>query len=136
MNRLSKVLIGFSLAIAACGGDATSPGSVSVAGSYALQTVNGSPLPFIVLQIGADKVELLNETVTLSEGGTFTQQGALRVTESGFVSTESYADAGTYVRNGTAVAFEFNSDGSTGTGTISGNTITVAVSGFSLVYRK
>lgn len=136
MNRLSKILIACSLAVTACGGDATSPGSASVAGSYALQTVNGDPLPYIVLQIGADKIEVLNETVTLLDGGTFTQQGSLRVTESGVVSVQSYVDAGSYVRTGTALAFEFNSDGSTGTGTISGNTITVGVSGLSLVYRK
>jgi hypothetical protein len=136
MNGLSKVLVCLTLFVAACGGDSTAPGTTTIAGSYALQTINGSPLPYAVVQVGADKVEVLNETVTLSEGGTFTQQGSVRLTENGVVSTQSYSDAGTYTRNGTAISFFFNSDGSSGTGTVSGNTITVAFSGFSLVYRK
>jgi hypothetical protein len=38
--------------------------------------------------------------------------------------------------NGTAVTFTFNSDGSTGTGSLSGNTLTVASDGIALVYNK
>ena len=138
MHRFIGVLAISALAtLAACGGDsATAPSSTSIAGSYTLRTVNGAPLPVIVVQIGAYKIELLNETVVVVDGGTFTQQGSVRITEGGVVSTESYADAGTYTRNGTAVTFVFNSDGSSGTGTVNGATITVVVDGFSLVYRK
>jgi hypothetical protein len=138
MNRFSKVLACFSLFVAAScgGGDSTSPGTARIAGSYALQTVTGGPVPFVVLQIGSDKIEVLSETVNLSDGGTFTQQGSLRITENGVVSMESFAEAGVYTRNDTALNLVFSSDGSTGTGTISGNTITVGIGGVSLVYRK
>jgi len=137
MNRLSKVLACFTLFVAAsCGGDSTAPGTKSVAGSYALQTVNGAPLPFVVLQIGSDRIEVLNETVMLSQGDTFTQQGSLRITQNGVVSIDSYAEAGAYTRSGTALNFVFSSDGTTGTGTLSGDTLTVGISGLSLVYRK
>lgn len=138
MNQLSKVLACITLFVSAScsGGDSTAPGTASIAGSYALQTVNGAPLPFVVLQIGSDKIEVTDETVTLSGGDAFTQQGSLRITQSGVVSTDSYAEAGVYTRNGTAVNFVFSSDGTTGTGTISGNSLIVAVSGLSLVYRK
>jgi hypothetical protein len=138
MNRIARVLTCFSLFVAAsCGGsDSTSPGTAGITGSYALQTVNGAPLPFTVLQIGSDRIEVLNETVTLSDNGTFTQQGSLRITENGAVSTDSYTEAGSYTRNGTALNLVFGSDGTTGTGTISENTITVGISGVSLVYRK
>lgn len=122
--------------LAACGGDSATGPSASIAGAYTLRTVNGGGLPFTLAQVGADKLELLNETVVLSEGGTFTQQGSFRITEAGVVSTEFYADAGAYTRSGTAVTFVFNSDGSSGTGTVASGTITVAFEGFSLVYRK
>lgn len=136
MNRLAKAGACFTLFVAAsCGGDSTAPGTANIAGSYALQTVNGAPLPFVVLQIGADKIEVLNETVTLAAGDTFTQQGSLRITQNGVVAIDSYAEVGEYTRNGTALNLVF-SDGTSGTGTISENTITVGVSGLSLVYRK
>lgn len=136
MNRLSKLLACCTLSVAAsCGGDSTAPGTASVAGSYALQTVNGAPLPFVVLQIGSDKIEVLNETVVLSEGDAFTQQGSLRITQNGVVSIDSYAEAGDYTRNGTALTLIF-SDGTTGTATISGNSLIVGISGLSLMYRK
>ena len=137
MNRLSKVLACCTLfAAVSCGGDSTAPGTANITGSYGLQTVNGTPLPFVVLQIGSDKIEVLNETVTLSEGDAFTQQGSLRITQSGVVSIDSYAEAGVYTRNVTALNFVFSADGTTGTGTLSGNTLTVGISGLSLVYRK
>ena len=137
MNWLSRVLACFTLFVAAsCGGDSTAPGTGSIAGSYALQTVNGAALPFVVLQIGSDKIEVLSETVTLAEGDTFTQQGSLRLTQNGVMSIDGYAEAGVYTRNGTALNLVFTSDGTTATGTISGNTITVGISGLSLVYRK
>jgi methyl coenzyme M reductase beta subunit len=60
----------------------------------------------------------------------------VKTTESGQVTTESIPDAGTYTQNGTAVTFTFNSDGSSGTGTLNGNTVTVASQGFSLVYTR
>ncbi len=138
MNRLSKVLACTTLLVAAScgGGDSTAPGTASIVGSYALQTVNGASLPFVVLQIGGDKIEVIDETVTLSAGDAFTQQGSLRITQGGLVSIDNYAEAGVYARDGTALNFVFSSDGTTGTGTISGNTLIVAVSGLSLVYRK
>lgn len=126
-----------TISLMACGGDsATGPGSASIAGSYTLRTVNGSNLPYTILQVGADKIELINETITVAEGGTFTQQGTVRFTENGVVTNETYADAGTYTRNGTAVTFRFNSDGSIGTGTVDNGTITVGYEGYSYVYRK
>ncbi|HYD53638.1 MAG TPA: hypothetical protein VEA99_13465 [Gemmatimonadaceae bacterium] len=140
MRRLlaSAVLVVGSL-LAGCGGDdgsPTEPTSGSIAGTYTLRTVNGNNLPFTILQVGADKIELMNETITVAEGGSFTQQGTVRLTESGTVTTESYADAGSYTRNGTSVTFRVNSDGTTITGTIANGSITAAADGFSLVYRK
>jgi hypothetical protein len=60
----------------------------------------------------------------------------IKTTEGGQVTTETIPDAGTYTQTGTAVTFTFNSDGSSGTGTLNGNTVTVASQGFSLVYTR
>jgi hypothetical protein len=100
-----------------------------------LSSINGSPLPY-TLQATNPKIEYLNEQIIVSSSGTFTQTANYRVTTSGVVANQPIADAGTYILTGTAVTFRFNSDGSTGTGTVSGNTLVVATGGFSLAYAK
>ena len=122
---------------AACGGDSpTEPTPASVSGTWRLQTVNGSVLPYLLVQFETDKVELTSEVLTVAASGSFTQLTQLTTTQSGQVSTESLTDAGTYTLNGTALTFTFDSDGSTGTGSLSGNTLTVAGGGFAMVFRK
>lgn len=123
---------------AACGGDdgPTQPTAASVAGTWQLQTVNGSALPYVAAQVGLDKVELMSDVLTVVASGSFTQMTQIRVTQSGQVTTQSIPDAGSYTLNGSAVTFTFNSDGSTGTGALSGSTLTVAEDGFAFVYKK
>jgi len=75
--------------LAACGGDSsTSPGVVT--GSYSLRTINGSPLPYTLIQIGADKIEITADVIILNEGGTFTETTSERTTENGVVTTERW----------------------------------------------
>ena len=122
---------------AACGGDSpTEPTPASVAGTWRLQTVNGSALPYVLVQFETDKVELTSEVLTVAASGSFTQLTQFTTTQSGQVSVEDLTDAGTYTLNGTAATFTYDSDGSTGTGSLSGNTLTVAGGGFAMVYRK
>ena len=133
-----RSLISLALVVlVACGDDSTTaPTTDSVAGTWSLQSINGTALPYVVFQIGADKVELVSDVVVAVASGAFTQTTVVRTTSSGQVTTESQADAGTWSLNGTAVTFQFNGDGTTGTGSISGNTMTIAESGFAFVYRK
>jgi len=123
------------VALSACGSDSSTGISGSIAGTYNLTSVNGSGLPF-TLQASNPKIEILSDQLIINTGGTFTENGNFRITNGTSVTTQSLPDAGTYIQNGTAVSFVFQSDGSTGTGTISGNTLTVAQSGFSSVYTK
>ena len=116
------------------GGDSTGPND-SVAGVYSLRTVNGANLPFVLIQVGADKVEITADVLTLTDAGSFTEITTIRTTTNGQVSTTTEADAGSYTRSGTAITATYNSGG-TATGTIGGGTITVAFEGLSLVYRK
>src|SRR5262245_42183221 len=135
MRRL--LVVALSL-IAACGGDSTTGPTVQeqIAGTWTLSTVNGAPLPFIIAQSGANKLELLSDVFVVASTGSFTQTSTVRSTISGVVSTQSVADAGTYTVNGTAITLHFNSDGSTGTASWSGNTMTTTDAGVALVYRR
>jgi len=125
------------VAAAACRSDGpTDHTPVSLAGTWRLQTVNGNGLPFVLPQTVVDKMEVISDELTVAASGTFTRVTQIRVTESGQVSTDPVEDAGSYTLNGTAVTFTFASDGSTGTGSLSGNSLSVAAGGLAFVYRK
>jgi hypothetical protein len=130
--------IALALTLAGCGGDSgpTTPTNASIAGTWNLQTVNGAPLPFLFFQAGTSKQEITADQFTFTSSGGFTQITTLRNTDNGQVSTETDTDAGTYSLNGTAITVTFNSDGSSSTAAVSGNTMTVSEEGLVAVYTK
>jgi hypothetical protein len=131
--RRFVALLAFA-ALAACGGDSSiTPGTVT--GSYSLRTVNGSPLPFTVIQIGADKIEITGDVIILNEGGTFTETTSQRTTENGVVTTSTIDDAGTYTLTGTAITLTSPESGSI-SGAVSGGTMTLTLEGLAAVYSK
>lgn len=134
MRRFLAVML--LAAAVSCGGDKTTgPTAATITGTWTLQSVNGSALPYTVAQTGANKVEVTADVLTIASSS-FTQTTTVRSTINGQVTTQSVSDAGTYTLNGTAASFRFNSDGSTGTGSFSGSTLTVAEDGFAYVYTK
>ena len=135
MRRLVACL---ALALfASCGGDsATGPTSASVAGTWSLQTVNGAALPFVLAQDGADKLEVTGDVITAAENGTFSSLTHFRSTISGEVSEDDIADTGTWTLSGSSVTFRFTSDGTAGTASISGGTMTFTQGSTALKYTK
>jgi hypothetical protein len=122
--------------VSSCGDDSPTGPGAGVSGAYTLRTVNGSNLPFVVIEIGADKIEVLNETLTLSGNGSFTQAGMFRLTESGVVTTEPYAGAGTWSVTGTSITLVYSGGGDLETGTVGTGSITFTDDFFTRVYRK
>lgn len=134
-SLLAAVCTAATVVLAACGGDAgTPPMQATLAGTWNLATVNGLPLPFTV-QPANPKVEILSDQLILTAGGTFSQSIQARETSGGLVTTQQIEDGGTYVASGKTASFLFN-DGSSGTGTLDGNSLTVTDVGYALVYRK
>ena len=138
MRRLVALLPVFAalVTLTACGSDsATNAGPASVAGTYTLRTVNGSPLPYTVFQIDNDKYEITGGAVTLKEGGTWTQSAADRMTEGLSVVTSTFTATGTYTLSGSSITLV-----SPGTGIISGSvdsgTLSLTQDGVVAVYRK
>jgi hypothetical protein len=139
MRRL--LALALLIATASCSSDSsTNPTPDSLAGTWNLSTVNGLALPFLLLpgdpQASIPKVELLNDQIIASSAGTFTETGNARFTDASGVQDVPFTDSGTWTISGTAVTFRFTSDGSSGTGTLSGNTFTIGETGFSSVYVK
>jgi hypothetical protein len=131
-------LLSFALVFAAiaCGSDdSTTPTQSSVAGTWTLQTINGSALPFTLS--ASPQIELLSYVVTATSNGTWTSSQQTRTTIGTQVTTTTTNDAGTYTLSGNNVAILSNTAGSTAqAGTISGNTLTLTQSGLTFVFQK
>jgi hypothetical protein len=126
-----------ALAVACGGGDSPSaPTQTSVAGTWTLQSINGTNLPFVIAQTGANKAEVMSDVVTAVASGSYTQMTQVRVTQNGQASMQSFSEAGSWTLNGSAASFRRNSDGSVGTASVSGNTLTLAEDGFAYVYKR
>ncbi len=105
-------------------------------GVYPLRTINGQPLPFLYSQIGDDKVEFMDGTVTLNADKTFIDATTFRVTEQGVVTTEVDLGDGTWSLSGATVRFLL-ADGSSYSMTWNGtDTLTQVFDTFTLVYQK
>jgi hypothetical protein len=78
------------------------PSPTGIAGTYTLQTVNGSSLPYTYSQTGADKGELLDDVITLTNNNTWSELWHERRTVSGVVTVVAVTDAGTYALVGTS----------------------------------
>ena len=142
MHTRSIAAVVALVALGACGGGDKSTGpSGTIAGTYSLKTVNGAALPAVVVQIGADKLEVTSGSVTMNSDNTFNGVTAFRETSSGVVDESSAVCSGTYSRSGSNVTFtetETEDCGGSYPGTWSnGNTLTVTFApGIQAVFRK
>jgi hypothetical protein len=138
-GSMKKVLVtSAALFVLACGGgDSTAPGVASAAGSWSLQTINGTPLPFTIFdQVSPpDKLEVLSNTFVASTSGTFVETSTLRETQGTTVTTQTETDTGTWRQNNAAITIT-TSDGTVNTAAISGDVITASESGALFVYHR
>jgi hypothetical protein len=120
MRRFALALL---VAAVACGSDApSSPTEVTFAGTYTLQTVNGQKLPYVLLQQGANAATLMDDRLTIADGGSWSETESWRITDNGVTSNQTIASAGTWLRSGANLLL---TDGATNktayTGTFSQN---------------
>lgn len=136
---LCSTLTAIVFAVAACGGDSgTGPAAVSIAGTYALKTVNSAPLPYTMPDDGTGTVEILADTYTLNEDGKYTGATQFRLTPPGQSSSVFTLDShGTYSVAGTTITLTDADDPTDKTtATLNGKTLTFSVEGFVLVYQQ
>lgn len=134
---MKKLLVALVLLSLACSSySLTTPTAEALAGTWNLTAVNNQPLPFVFSQTSASKVEVIKDVLTITPPDQFSEVTTLRNTDSGQVSSETVFDSGTYEFNSYVVAFHFQSDGSIGSGTLTGKTMKVVTSGISFTYSK
>lgn len=106
-------------------------------GTYALQSINGAPLPSLVSESGSVKTELLDEAYVFAQGLVFNRVSHVRTTTNGQATTATVNQSGYVVLYmGNSVYF-FNSDGSNQRlGIVSDNSLTFSETGRTYVYRK
>lgn len=103
--RSIRSLLCVAVFLAACGGDATGPDSgFSFVGTYTLVTVNGSGLPYVALQSGQSSISIVDDRVTIADGGSWAEQGTLRVVTNGQAATQIYSTSGNWVRSGNSLS--------------------------------
>ena len=135
---MRRLLVTLALAATAlgCAGDTTTTPQISeIAGSYSLSTVNGSILPFTYAVSGADKAEVLDDVITLTEDGRWTEVWHDRYTMNGVVSTEEMSDEGAFTRAGNRITLTSSFGGSIAAELAEGR-ITMSGNGFSLIYAR
>jgi len=103
--------------------DSTGPEPTPV-GTWTLVSISGSPLPFVLIQVGLDKLEVTAGRITINQDGTCSFSLTLRSTESGNVTTATETDVCTWTRNNNAMTFSYQ-DGTTASGSLSGDTLTL-----------
>lgn len=132
MKRALLILL-CAFAWVGCGDDSTEP--VEISGRYELRTVNGSNLPYTVLQVGTTRIEILSGFLNLNGDGTFSSSLTTRTTQGTSTSTTSDTGSGTWTQTGNQLSFR-ESDGTQATGVLSGTQITSVVENVSLVFIK
>jgi len=137
MRRLAAAVLLLAAATFAACDDGTGPGLGlgSSAGTYALQTINGNPLPFTVGGSG-QTLEVLSESIALQTGGRFTLTGTQRVTQNGQAATQQYSEAGAWTIAASAITLDYDSSDLIETGTLAGGVLTLSTSVGTMVYRR
>jgi hypothetical protein len=137
---MRKTLLALAFAALGAGSlacsDVTGLGTADIAGSYDLRTFNGFTLPAVSYQDQFEQDQLIGETFTIYTDGTYTDDYTLRILSNNGTRTQNFRDTGTWVQNNTALQFRDDRTGDTYTGSISGNTLTVAQLGDVYVYQR
>ena len=140
MRRILAVAL--LLVSASCSKDSSTNPTATLEGTWNLSTINGAALPFLLQELDPQattptpRVELLSDQIIATSVGTFTETAIARVTDATGAFTVPFTDKGTWVLSGTTITFRFDSDGSSGTGLLNGNSFTIGETGFASVYVK
>jgi hypothetical protein len=132
------VLAGLALAtLTACVDSSTAPSSVSLVGEWSLQSVNGSPLPYVE-QTAEGKLEILSGAIVITAAATHTTTVTELITVNSspdIVVTTTYGPVSV---DGSTVIFKLTekpSDPGT-VATLSSNALTLTQDGRVLVFVK
>lgn len=134
MKRATLAIVVAAISVSCFSGGVT--GSATVNGTYTLQSVNGSALPYAVPGSAA-KLEIMGDVVNLYEGFTYAVSGQTRSMVGGQMTVQPTTENGTFSLQANAIFFR-NVIGSVPLlpGTIDANKMTVLRGDLIYVYNK
>jgi hypothetical protein len=131
---MRKALIGLAIVAVACMDDEI-VGSTTLTGAYVLRTVNASPPPVTIAGSGDNRTEVIDDVVTLFEGGGYAENGHTRVTVNGQSSVEVISDSGHYSALSTSISLA-SSTGRIRVATSDAKSMTIVEAGITWLYSK
>jgi hypothetical protein len=123
-----------------CSDSSSGPGTPDPVGAWTLATVDGKSMPFTYSsgQISGKsyKNEFLAVRLTLYSDGKYLILTSERETIGGVVTTSSYEETGRWSIAKTSVVVTADEDGSSATGTIAGDVLTLDTGFGTMVFRR
>ncbi len=135
-ERQNAILFGAAfllLAAAAACSSGTSPRN-SPAGTYGLATLNGSSLPYVMVRTSSDEVQMTKGKLVIKSDGSCSTSITERVTHDGQSSDTTAVGTGTWSGTG-SLTFSW-ADGTTDTGSWSGNTVSISSQGLTFQFHR
>ena len=127
---LSAVILG----ALACSGQPV--GIRTTRGAWILEQVNGAPLPFTLSGSGANKTELISDSLFLYEGFTYDETIEIRTTVNGQATTTKTTKAGPYAVSQGALVFMFNDGTPSKAAKVDGNKMAIFEPDFVRIFTK
>ena len=130
------ILVVFSaLTLMSCRGDGTGPVEVDLIGSYALESVNGAPLPWRLLSLGPVRTEVTAGNLTISSGTGCRVSLTLITTEDGVSTTANDSVDCEYTSGYGAITVSYP-NGSVDTGLVTSETVSLRSDNTIFVFRR
>ncbi len=146
MTRLrlsAALLLTIFVAFGATACDTITGGDDDITGTYTLKTYNGESLPYVVYEDDQSKYEILGGTLTLNEHNScsLTSSGQETYKPDNTTQDDNETDICMYWVTDATIRITVEDEGGEGvdvvvTGTISGDTITLAGGDVTLVFEK
>ena len=109
-----------------CGDNGTNPTNSDIAGTYTLQSIGGTALPYTFQPDATTTITLTSDVLTVGSDGTWSEAEDFTQTSNGQTTTGSVNDGGTFTLSGSSVTFVSQTIGGTAyTGTYTSNTLTL-----------
>lgn len=131
LRRRLALLIISSLSLACTDSAGPAPDMV---GTWRLQTVNGTALPFSFQDSPVDRIEIISNVLTFADTGRFMDVNLWRVTDGSIVRSETINAQGTYTFDGSTVTLTYDGDGAVYTATVLSNIMTLHDSEIALTF--
>ena len=141
MRKTTLMLLAAATAMGAACSDSdsnsvTGANVIAVDGVYALQTVDGQTMPYLIYRQDSTTVTALDGHLSITVDGSWTETVTLRTVTGTDTTTQAASAAGVLYRSGTSLVFADTDNNLYYTGTASTNRLDLNTGAVTVVYAK